>query len=255
MPVAAVVWLLTSERFALSGLTVTIGEPSEARSRAARPGEARPGEARTDAEPRVSEAWVRQQLEPFLGANLLRLELAAVAAPIERHPWVRAVDVSKELPARLRVRVAERRAAAVLREGGELFYLDDEGRTIAPADPGAGDDLAVVSRRAPGDADPGALAAALELLRELEAADLARLADLEEIEILGEGDFRVLTAGLPFPLMVAAGTVEKRVRRLEGLLPQLEERYGAGAVVDLRFERRIIVQPSPGGTQQRGDSG
>ena len=111
MPVAAVVWLLTSDRFALSELAVTIGEPHAAR----------PGEARPDAEPRVSETWVRHQLEPFLGANLLRLELDAVAAPIERHPWVRAVGVSKELPAQLRVRVAERREAALLSDGGGLF--------------------------------------------------------------------------------------------------------------------------------------
>ena len=39
------------------------------------------------------------------------------------------------------------------------------------------------------------------------------------------------------------------------LLPRLEERYGSEAVVDLRFEGRIIVQPSPQGTQRRGDSG
>ncbi len=288
-PAAAIVWLFTSQHFALRETAVVIGGLDAEPSAGGRRREIRSTDAPRRPS-RVSEAWVRQQLEPFLGDNLLRLPLAAVAEPIERHPWVRAVDLGKELPASLRVRVAERREAAILRhgEGGpssRLTYLDREGRPIAPLDPAEAaavietGEWVIVSRRVSPAAAPQVetpdpeLGAALDLLRELEAAAPRWITGLSEIEILGEQDFKVITTGLPFPLVVQAGTIKDRIRRLEDHLPQLEERYGAEAVIDLRFERRIIVEPSPRGpavrepaatapavadpgeTQQKGDSG
>ena len=66
---------------------------------------------------------------------------------------------------------------------------------------------------------------------------------LSEIDILGRQDFKIFTTDLPFPLLVRGGTVEHKARRLKTLLPQIVDRYGPEAQVDLRFARRIIVQP------------
>ena len=206
---------------------------------------------------RVSAGWVQRAVHPLLGSNMLRLDLDSVTRRVARHPWVETVEARKELPHRLRLRVRERRVAALLHEGETLAYLDPRGEVIAPFaadDPMA--DLLVI--QAPAAADPAvdgaqddvtsagrarALRGALAVAAELRAVrpDWAR--GLSEIELLGMGDYRLTVASLPFPLLVRAGTLGGRIRKLEALVPQIAARYGAVRAVDLRFARRIIVQP------------
>ncbi len=253
-PSTAAAWLMSSPRFAVRELAVVTGE-------------------------RVSETWVREALAPMVGENLPRLPLARAEHILRRHPWVQGADLRKDLPARLAVRVAERRAVALQRAGDGLFYLDSQGARIAPFDPAVGravdlplisvatrlptsggadrvpaaqpsNDLPSPETRAPGTASldltvPAAgLRSAVRLLSEIDQVEPSWTAGLSEIEVLGEEDFRVYTSALPFPVLVRTGTLNQRVRRLEELLPHIVERFGAADAVDLRFARRIIVQPS-----------
>lgn len=247
-PSAAVTWLMISPRFAVRELAVVTGE-------------------------RVPEGWVREALAPVVGQNLPRLPLAQAEQILRRHPWVRGADLRKDLPARLAVRVAERRAVAMLRAADGLHYLDVRGERIAAFDPAAGRavDLPLISvteamlpsrenepaahlASSEEDASPrpaGAksmeavvLRSAVQLLSEIDDVDPLWASGLSEIEILGEEDFRIHSSALPFPVLVRAGTLHQRARRLEELLPHIVERFGAVAAVDLRFARRIIMKPS-----------
>lgn len=222
-PLAALLWLLHSPRFALQEVDVSFTE------------------AEAPATVRVPEAWVREAVAPFTGRNLLRLPLAEVTGRLEVHPWVKSVALSKALPSRLGVRVTERQAAALLRDGGDLFYLDPNGEIIAPVE-GAPPPLVVVELAGPWRRPAPALA----LLGELDAVGPEWLGGLQSILILEENDFVLSTTDLPYPLLVRAGTLADKVRRLRELLPDIMARTGAGAAIDLRFEQRIIIQPSAG---------
>ncbi|MCP3957098.1 MAG: FtsQ-type POTRA domain-containing protein [bacterium] len=216
IPTALVAWPMMSSRFALQEMVIETGE-------------------------RVSEQWVRQALAPLAGQNLPRISLERAEARLRRHPWVESSDLRKELPASLNVRVREKRAVALLRDGKQLYYLDADGEPITLFDPSApGADLLLISRSRPG-AD---LRPAVRLAEEIEREDPFWRPGLSEIEILGEQDFRLHTTKLPFPLLVRSGTLAEKSSRLEELLPRISGRYGALATVDLRFARRIIVQPS-----------
>jgi cell division protein FtsQ len=239
-PAAAMTWLMTSPRFAVRELSVVTGE-------------------------RVPELWVRQALAGVVGDNLPRLPLARAQAILRDHPWVESASLRKDLPARLVVRVVERQAVALLRADDGLHYLDARGVRIAPFDPSAerGVDLPLISVVAAGTPAAGTPAAgtpagdeaavlrpAVRLLSEIDEVGSPWIAGMSEVEILGEEDFRLHTSTLPFPVLVKIGTLNQRARRLEELLPHIVERYGAAAV-DLRFARRIIVQPSVAGTVAR----
>jgi hypothetical protein len=63
------------------------------------------------------------------------------------------------------------------------------------------------------------------------------------VDVLGEEDFRLHTRDLPFPLLARRADLVSKVHRFEALLPELGRRYTALGVVDLRFARRILVQP------------
>ncbi len=216
-PTALTVWVLTSPRFGLREVTV-------------------------EGSRMVSRSWVEEVLRPLQGSNLLGLSLADVRARLAAHPWVGAVQARKELPDRVVVTLRERQAVALLRRGAKLFYLDAEGFPFAPLDPGRGEaDLMMVSGAPSGGVDYfRALAVAAELRR----AQPQWAAGLSEVEILTEEDFRLYTSELPFALLVRAGSVAEGSRRLEALLPEILRRYPRIEAADLRFARRIVLQPA-----------
>lgn len=238
LPAALVTWVLTAPLFGLRDVQVS-GAIGNAAAR------------------RVSKESVRQALMPFQGRNLVRLSLAEAAARVERNPWIASVEMAKELPDRLHVKVAERRPVALLLLDGGLVYADSEGKAIAPVTTPAeleearSAGLLVVSFvRQPHKEGVGS---ALGVAADLGRAQPTWAAKLSRIEVLGEEDFRLHTDALPFPLLVRSGQVKPKVERLVELLPELSRRYVRIEAVDLRFSRRIVVQPAlstppPGGT-------
>jgi cell division protein FtsQ len=191
----------------------------------------------------VPADWVLQALAPYQGRNLVRLSLDEAAAALHKNPWIQTVELQKELPGRLKVALRERRPVALLRDGGRLVYADPDGRSIVPVDSleearKAGLLEVVFSRPV-----PGGIESALEVAGELGRVRPDWAAALSQIEVLGEEDFRLHTAALPFPLLVTRGQVGPKARRLEELLPELVRRYPVIEAVDLRFSRRIVVQP------------
>jgi len=198
----------------------------------------------------VERAWVDRTLSPLVGENLLSLPLPLVEELLSANPWVEGVTVEKRLPNELRVSLVERRPAALLRDGVKLVYLDDQGRPIAAFDPvrdpgrepqsGQRDLLLISVSPATGAAPAGAF----DLVRELAATAPEWAGTISEVEVLGEGDFRLYLGALAFPLLVRAGTLKERVGELARLLPKLDKRYPKLAFIDLRFDRRIIFQPA-----------
>lgn len=221
-PVGVAAWMLTSPRFDLHSFEVRGTE-------------------------RVPARWVEGRLVPFRGHNLLLLSLDRVSAALVAHPWIARLEIDKHLPDGLRVVVHERRPVALVEERGDLFYADAGGRIIAPADRGetrgGGGDLVVVTRA---ERAPGGVGRALAVAAELGRVAPVWGAELERIDVLGDRDFGLHIAALPFPLLVRAGDVAPKVRRLDVLLPRLLAWQPPPAAVDLRFRRRIVVQPAIG---------
>jgi len=81
------------------------------------------------------------------------------------------------------------------------------------------------------------------LAAEVAANDAEWGEGLSEIELVGEEDFRFFTAALPFPVLAQAGKMSERAATLRALVPEILRRYGEVRSVDLRFARRIIVEP------------
>lgn len=226
-PAMAVVWLLTSPSFALQETRFAAFSQSR----------------------RVPVRWVENTLQGFQGRNIWQVPLADVEMALRRHPWVESVGLRKEPPRTLVVNIVEKAEVALYRQGSELKFVDERGKVIDRYDPRLGAvDLPIFSGGDPNLLLPGAIA----LLHELETAQPTW--SLSELEILGEHDFRLFVTELPFPLLVRAGTLGEKTRSLQGLLPQMRDRYEKVEAVDLRFARRIIVQPmeTPATTAKAG---
>jgi cell division protein FtsQ len=219
-----------------------------------------PGGAEGAGGGRVPAAWVERALAPYRGDSLVLLPLPEIVERLHRNPWIGAVEVEKELPDRLRVSFTERRPVALLLRGGELAYADAEGRPIAPiaseqeAKRARGEGLLVVSFSHP-LLRPDGVGRAIAVAGELGRVEPDWAAALSRIEVLGEEDFRLHSAALPFPLLVRSGELSEKVDRLGKLLPELMARYPGIEAVDLRFSRRIVVQPAAAPPRPGSDAG
>ena len=116
---------------------------------------------------RLDPAQVRAVAAIPAGTPLARLDTGSVADRLSRLPEVAAVDVVRDWPRSVTIRVRERVPAAVQARGTAYVLVDRSGVVFASVDhrpPG----LPVVS--APVDAGPPALRAALDVLEALPAA-------------------------------------------------------------------------------------
>ncbi len=140
--------------------------------------------------------------------------------------------------------------ALLLRRGAPV-YADAEGRPIVPVPPEEREQarkagLVLVTFARPQRSAAEGVESALEVAGELGRVQPDWAAQLTRIEVLGESDFRLHTGALRFPLLVASGQVAAKVRqpgrRCCRSSPAATRRSRA---VDLRFQRRIVVQPAP----------
>jgi hypothetical protein len=69
---------------------------------------------------------------------------------------------------------------------------------------------------------------------------------VREVEVLGEREYRVTTAALPYPLLLEAGTVVPAVTNLQLMLPQIERRVPLVGEADLRSPQRLVIRPAAG---------
>jgi len=230
-PAALAGWVLTTPRFALREIAIAGTE-------------------------RVPVGWVERAVAPFRGEHLLTLRLGRVEAAVAGHPWIASVSIAKRLPDGLAVEIAERRPAVLVPaprgEAGGPWLADAEGRPIVRATEGEAEGLIAV---VPSPWDGGgegsrrvaAVPAALELAREIARTEPVWAAGLERLESLGDGDFRVWTAALPFPALVEGGRLEPAAERLGDVLPALAARrpeLARIAEADLRFAGRLVLRPA-----------
>ncbi len=224
IPAAAAWWVATSPQFEIRSIA-------------------------TAASAHVAEDWMAERLAALSGRHLLTVRLADVERLLGGHPWIADLVVRRELPGRLAVEVIERVPAALWSDAEGLIILDASGRRIAPL---AGDsgalDLPVISAAVALDGAGGAAADAIRLARRWES--LRPGDQVSQVEILRSRDFRLVTAALPFTLVVGADRLEAAHAALERARPLIEgDRLptlpmSAVASVDLRFSRQIVFQPA-----------
>jgi cell division protein FtsQ len=87
-------------------------------------------EIRVKGSVRVTAAAVARVAELSPDDNLLMVSAAEVERATESLAWVERAKVDRMLPGTIRVKVVERRPAAVLQLGARRWLLDDDGRVL-----------------------------------------------------------------------------------------------------------------------------
>jgi len=176
--------------------------------------------------------------------NLLLLSTSDVAAAAETLPWVRSAEVDRKLPGTVRIKIVERRPAAVLSSGNEHLTVDARGHVLTTE--AAGDHLVVVTGFDVGMMEPGdvidapearaALAAWASLPRSLRRNVHAIFAPtVERLTLVMSGDLLVRYG--------AADHLEAKNEVLMALLARLRQRGTTAAYVDVRVPTSPAISP------------
>jgi len=92
---------------------------------------------------RLSENLVYEQAQIKPGMNIMALNLAAARKRLLAHPWIAEVQIQREIPSAIHIRIREHRELAVV-DLGRRFLIDEDGNIFKECDPVDPRDLPVI---------------------------------------------------------------------------------------------------------------
>jgi cell division septal protein FtsQ len=183
----------------------------------------------------------RTALDPitqrYVGLNLFQIDIARVQQDLGGLGWVRRIDIEKNLPDTLRIKITERQPVALVRMGDQLRYVDEEGVPFAELSPRVGAaDLPLIS-----DASDTELVRTVALLRDLRARDRELYSRVSEVWPIPPRGFALYDRQLGAVVYANDEDIAAKWRNLYAVLraennPKIE-------YADLRFADRVIVKP------------
>jgi cell division protein FtsQ len=193
--------------------------------------------------PRAAIDGVTRQ---YVGLNLFQIDLARVQRDLGGLPWVSRIDIEKNLPDTLRIKIAERKPVALVRNGETLLYVDDAGVGFAELSPSVGnDDLPLII-----DAQGAELARSVALLRQLRVSDPHIYARISEVRPIPPRGFALFDRGIGAFVYANGGDLSAKWRSLYAVLQA--EQQPAIEYADLRFADRIVIKSSGEPLAQQG---
>lgn len=92
---------------------------------------------------RLSEDLVYEQAQIKPGINIMAVNLATARKRLLDHPWIAAVQIQREIPSAIHIRIREHRELAVV-DLGRRFLIDQDGNIFKEYDPADPRDLPVI---------------------------------------------------------------------------------------------------------------
>jgi cell division protein FtsQ len=172
----------------------------------------------------------------YVGLNLFQMDIDRVQRDLSGLGWVRRIDIEKQVPDTLRIKVTERVPVALVRINDRLRYVDAEAAAFADLSPRVGDDdLPLIA-----DAQGAELARSVDLLQTLRRNDPEIYSHISEVWPIPPRGFALFDRDLGAVVYANAEDLSKKYRSLRAVLraenhPQIE-------YADLRFADRVIVK-------------
>ena len=186
--------------------------------------------------------------------NSLTVPLSARRAELEALPWVEHATVMRMLPNRVRVSIVERTPVAFVRQGNEIGLVDAHGvlLDLAPEADHAYSFPVVTGILAQ---DPASTRAArmrvyAEFTHDLDSGTEKVSQHLSEVDLSDPDDVKALLPDNGVDVLVHFGDRDylQRYQRYMQNLPDWKTRYPKLASVDMRYEREVVLEITPGAT-------
>ena len=170
---------------------------------------------------------MKRQIIKMAGLNnnlsLLTLNPNEIKAKIEKHPWVRSVELKKQLPHTLIIK-AEKESPRALVLFEKLFYMNRYGKVFKELDQGDNADFPVITgvSKSEDNADEKLELAAGILDSFASETGLLSLDDISEIHVNNGGDALIYSMSMPVAVRMNVEDLEKGKIRLKRLVRYLQ---------------------------------
>lgn len=211
----------------------------------------------------VSKETILQLADLDVHANLLALDLKAIAPRIKGYAWIEKVSLRKEWPSRLRIEIRERRPAALLNTPKGLYYVDSKGEPFAalsgqdeldfPIITGLEKVLTFKDEALQVDAAQEMLAALQFIAYAAKGNSSLPAQNISEIHFAEDQGAILFLADRPFPIFLGKELGKKAYNRLAKVLYWLYKKKEFQAVAYIRLdymENRVLVGKDP--SKERG---
>jgi len=194
---------------------------------------------------------LRKELQEMSGLkydlSLLAIDVDEVQKKLEKHPWVRAVEVEKQFPHGLLIRVEKEEPRALV-VAEKLYYMNRFGKMFKEVGPKEAVDFPIVTGLSLDERDRQKQAGiSIQVLRFLESQkDPWCLKNLSEIHVKKEGDVSLYFSFLPAAVKLRAQNLEPKMEELKKVVEHLNStgriqtvktihlNYGEGTVVSFK---------------------
>jgi cell division protein FtsQ len=187
----------------------------------------------------TSRADLDRVMGPYLGTNLFHLDIARLHRDLASLSWVSRVEIKKQLPDTLRVKIVERTPVALAEYGNGVAYVDEHGTPFAELSPAVGDpDLPLITGASGED-----LARCVAILRQLRTHDPEIYARISEVRPLPPRGFAFFDRQLQAFVYANEEELSSKWRDLYAIVAA--ERFTPRdiAYADLRFNGRVVMKP------------
>jgi cell division protein FtsQ len=155
--------------------------------------------------------------------SLLTLNPNDIKAKIEKHPWIRSVELEKRFPHTLIIK-AEKESPRAVVLFDKMFYMDKWGKVFKELEEGDNSDFPVITGilKTEKDADEKLALAAGILEGCTGETGLLSFDDISEIHVNNGGDALVYSMSLPVAVRIGEGDLEEGRNKLKKLVKYLQ---------------------------------
>jgi cell division protein FtsQ len=191
---------------------------------------------------------VKRELIRIAGLNgktcLLTMNPEEVKAKMERHPWIRSVELEKRLPHTLIVK-AEKQSPMALVSFDKLYYMNKWGNVFKEVEAGDNMDYPVITGVIKDqDNTVEKLSLAADVLGAF-ASETGHwsLDDISEIHVNNGGDALVYSLSLPFAIRVNGENLEEQKSKIKQLVNYMQNAGSMEAVsmIDVNYHDGAMV--------------
>jgi cell division protein FtsQ len=186
---------------------------------------------------------IRALLDASRLHNLLLLDIGRLKDRIEAHRWVKEARLRKVFPSTLRINIAEREPAAVLKAGESFLVVDREGVWLEQLASREDADLPLFldgSSFAEDYQDKLRLA-----WKCWDALTPEQRSEVEALDLSEPASVSVYLLGQTTRLILGDESFSERLSFVRSCKETMEAQNGPLEYIDLRFDDRIIFKPVP----------
>ena len=196
---------------------------------------------------KVSTREIISESGLHIGENLLSTDVNDVMKSVEKHPWIKKVEVRRLLPSELEISVQERVASALIKFD-DIYYIDKDGVVFQSVASGDEIRLPIITGvemeellEDESSASEG-IFKALNFLEVLEKNNFRHIGEISEIQVDRLNGLALYTMNGAVRIDIGNGDFENRLIRLEKIAANLRNGLSGVDFIDLDYEKKGVVR-------------